>query len=432
MKGHDESVPTGPARTEAERLEAARRYDILDTPPDGAFDRVCALAARFFGLPAASVSIVDEDRIWFKARRGIDATEVPREPGLCASAILQDGPYAVTDGLSDPRTAANSLVHGEPAVRFYAAAPITTADGYRLGTVNVLGAEPRELTDEEARTLQELAAIVMDEMELRLAAMREIRQERERRERAMTEKQRAEGLARTLQQTLSPSKLPEVPGLEIAAHYQPFAPEEVGGDFYDVFPLAARRWGFFLGDVCGKGVDAATLTSLARYTLRTAAMLREDPAAALADLNAALFLERPDDFPICTAVYGDIERRDDGFVLSLAIAGHPPPLILRAGGRVEPITRGGPLLGAIRDPAFETCRVAIAPGDAAVIYSDGMLDVHHAGGVLSEQRLADLLAGATGAAARDLIARLREVLRTADRPLRDDVAILAMRCADVA
>ena len=169
------------AADEAERLAAVRRYDVLDTPRDGAFDRVCVLLTRFFRVPVASVTIVDEDRIWFKACEGLAVMEIPREPGLCASAIGLDGPYVVTDGRSDPRTALNSLVHGDPGVGFYAAAPITTTDGYRLGTVNVIGTEPREVTGEELQTLEQFAAIVMNELGLRLAAIGEVKREHERR-----------------------------------------------------------------------------------------------------------------------------------------------------------------------------------------------------------------------------------------------------------
>jgi len=241
----------------AQRLAAVRRYAILDVPPDGAFDRVCALAARFFGAPFASVTIVDEDQIWIKASQGLDAPHIPRSAGLCASAILQDEPYVVTDGLTDPRTAGNPLVHGDLGVRFYAAAQIVTRDGHRLGTVNVLDTKPREATAEEMQTLRDLAAIVMDELELRLAAIHEIQREQDRRE-------GAEHLARTLQRSLSPSSLPRIAGLDTAVHYEPYAAAEIGGDFYDVYPLAPTRSGFFLGDVCGKGAAAAAVTSLAR------------------------------------------------------------------------------------------------------------------------------------------------------------------------
>lgn len=332
----------------------------------------------------------------------------------------------VTDGLTDARTVANPLVRGELGVRFYAAAPITTPDGYRLGTINVIDTEPREVTEQETQTLRDLAAIVMDELELRLAAIREVQRERERGDRALQDKRLAQDLARSLQRSLSPPVLPRVPGLDLAAHYQPFAAEEVGGDFYDIFPLAAGRWGFFLGDVCGKGPDAATLTSLARYTLRAAAMLNEEPAAILTDLNAALLLERPDELLMCTVVYGQIDTADVGVKLSLAVAGHPPPLVVRARGEVDAVDSHGPLLGAIPDPAFPTSSITLGPGDAIVLYSDGILDVDLAGAPIDEERLARLLAGWSGTSASDLIAPLRGALEDLDKPARDDVAILAL------
>jgi signal transduction histidine kinase len=165
---------------EEHRLEAVRRYDILDTPPDGAFDRVTALAVRFCDVPISTITIVDHDRIWFKSTCGIDADEIPRDPGLCASAILRDGPYVVSDAAVDPRTLDNPLVRGALELRFYAAVPLVTSDGYKLGTLNIIDSEPRETTDEELDTLADLAGIVVDELELRLAARRAVELEAER------------------------------------------------------------------------------------------------------------------------------------------------------------------------------------------------------------------------------------------------------------
>src|SRR5687767_9179452 len=130
--------PRPSADTEADRLAALRRYDILDTPPDGAFDRITALAARLFDVPIAIVSVVDTDRIWFKSARGLpDVAEIERAPGLCASAILQDQPWVVTDAANDPRTLANPLVAGAFGLRFYVGVPLTTSDGHNLGTLCV-------------------------------------------------------------------------------------------------------------------------------------------------------------------------------------------------------------------------------------------------------------------------------------------------------
>jgi sigma-B regulation protein RsbU (phosphoserine phosphatase) len=405
---------------ERERLDAVRRYAILDTPPDGAFDRICALAARFFDVPFASVTIVDEERIWFKACMGLDAVEIPRVPGLCGSAILHDEPYVITDGLSDPRAADNPLVHGELGVRFYAAAPIVTHDGHSLGTVNVIDTKPREIMEREVQTLQDLAAVVMDELELRLAAIGEVQQ-------AIRQQHHAEKLARTLQESLSPPHLPRVAGLDVAVHYEPFAVEEVGGDFYDLFPLTPDRAGFFLGDVCGKGAPAAVLTSLVRYTIRTAAMLSEGPAAILANLNAALLreLDSAGRMQMCTVVYGEIDTSKETAVVTLAVAGHPPPVIVRAGGAVESPVAHGTILGAFANPGFETCAFDLRPGDAIVVYSDGILDAELDGARVDEARVEDLLAQAAHADAQDLVDTLERALH--GTPLRDDVAIMALR-----
>jgi phosphoserine phosphatase RsbU/P len=424
----DQSVrASSPAQVEAQRLEAVRRYAILDTPPDGAFDRVCALAARLFDVPFASVTIVDEERIWLKACKGLDAAEIPRSPGLCASAILQSEPYVVTDGLADPRTAGNPLVHGELGVRFYAAAPIVTGDGHRLGTVNVIGTEPREATEQERQILRELAAIVMADLELRLEAIRAVTHEQERREQAMDAQRRAESLARTLQRSLSPPSLPRIAGLDVAVHYEPFAVEEVGGDFYDHFPLAPGRSGFFLGDVCGKGPQAAAVTSLARYTMRTVAMLDERPRAILAGLNAALLMEGTRPMQMCTTVYGEIDTSDETAAVTLAVAGHPAPLIVRVDGGVEAIAARGTILGVFSDPAFESCQVEIDPGDAIVVYSDGILDVEIDGSRVDEHHVAELLSGVGHASAQALVDRLGHALLGIDRRLRDDVAIMVLR-----
>ena len=165
---------------ESERLDALRRYDVLDTPPDGAFDRITALAARLFDVPISIISIVDHDRIWFKSHHGLDATEIGRDPGLCASAICQLEPWLVNDAQVDVRTIDNPLVAGELGLRFYFGVPLTTTDGFNLGTLNVIGVVPREVTDAEVETLKDLAAVVVDELEVRLAVRTKLEERRQR------------------------------------------------------------------------------------------------------------------------------------------------------------------------------------------------------------------------------------------------------------
>ena len=165
------------ADAEAARLAALRRYDILDTPPDGAFDRITALAADLFSVPIAIVSLVDHDRIWFKSRHGLppEVEQIGRDPGLCASAILQIEPWVLADARGDPRSLANPLVAGAFGLRFYAGAPLRTHDGFGLGTLCVIDREPRPATTaREVARLRHLASLVVDQMELRLSARRAV------------------------------------------------------------------------------------------------------------------------------------------------------------------------------------------------------------------------------------------------------------------
>ncbi|WP_303311959.1 GAF domain-containing protein [Hymenobacter sp. BT730] len=156
--------------TEAARLVALKRYDILDTPPDGSMNRMAALAAKVFNMPIAIISLVDEDRIWFRSHHGLDVEQIGRDPGLCASAILSDEVYLVEDARRDPRTLTNPLVAGEFGLQFYAAAPLITQEGYKLGTFCIIDRKPRYLTEPQKQVLQDMAGIIMDEIELRLAA----------------------------------------------------------------------------------------------------------------------------------------------------------------------------------------------------------------------------------------------------------------------
>lgn len=157
-------------------MTAVRRYDVLDTPPDGAFDRVTALAARRFGVPISIISIVDEDRIWFKSHHGLPVEQIERTPGLCASAILSNDPYLLPDASIDPRSLANPLVAGDFGLRFYVGVPLTTSDGFNLGTLCVIDKEPRAIDERQIEDLKDLASVVVDQLEMRLSARRAVEQ----------------------------------------------------------------------------------------------------------------------------------------------------------------------------------------------------------------------------------------------------------------
>lgn len=168
-------------KNEAERITALQRYEILDTPPDGSFDRVTALASKMFNMPIALITLVDNDRIWFKSKFGLEGVEqIDRETGLCASAILSDEIYVVENAIEDPRCLANPLVCEEFGLRFYAAAPLRTLDGHNLGTLCIIDKVQKYINTEQMEMLKDMAGIVMDEMELRLSALIADRANKER------------------------------------------------------------------------------------------------------------------------------------------------------------------------------------------------------------------------------------------------------------
>ncbi|GIF10244.1 GAF domain-containing protein [Actinoplanes teichomyceticus] len=168
---------------EQARLAAVRRYRLVDQPVEQAYDRVAFVAGAIFDTPIATVSLVERDRVWLAACQGLDGVrELGREPGLCASVIARDGVYVINDAAVDPRTLQHPLVRGELGLRFYAAAPIRTHDGYRLGTVNVIDNRPREATARQLTALEHLAALVADELELRLMVIRSAAAEQRMRE----------------------------------------------------------------------------------------------------------------------------------------------------------------------------------------------------------------------------------------------------------
>lgn len=164
-------MPTIPLPAdEQSRLEELRSYQILDTAPEQAFERITALACRVFVVPMALVSFVDEDRQWLKACVGVDLRETTRDVSFCAHAILLDHIMVVPDAREDSRFADNPLVTGAPNIRFYAGAPMKSSRGFNIGTVCILDTKPRAFGHAALKTLEDLAAVVVDQLELRRAA----------------------------------------------------------------------------------------------------------------------------------------------------------------------------------------------------------------------------------------------------------------------
>ncbi len=155
---------------EAARLAALYRYDVLDTEPEEAFERITRLVKSVLQMPMAVVSLVDRDRQWFKSRQGVAASETPRDISFCTHTITETQPLIVPDALADPRFRESPIVRGEPHIRFYAGVPLRTRDGYNLGALCSMDTRARELSCEQLDLLQDLAQLVVDELELRLLA----------------------------------------------------------------------------------------------------------------------------------------------------------------------------------------------------------------------------------------------------------------------
>jgi len=231
-------------------------------------------------------------------------------------------------------------------------------------------------------------------------------------------------VAQTLQASLLPPQLPPVPGMRVAARYRPAGEGvEVGGDFYDVFAAGPDRWVLVVGDVCGKGAEAAAVTALARYTLRADAARELPPAQALSLLNAAM-LRQHDDGRFLTLAYAVLSHEGDGLRLVVACAGHPPPVVLRDGRGSALLGHPGSLLGIFDDPSFVERSVLLEPGDSAVFYTDGVTEgnpVHR----ITPDELADLLAPHGGKAPDQLALEVeRAAVGSTAAALRDDLAVL--------
>jgi sigma-B regulation protein RsbU (phosphoserine phosphatase) len=268
----------------------------------------------------------------------------------------------------------------------------------------------------------------MDEFELRLAALTTDRVQRELRDTAEQSRATLADYAAVLQRSLLPPALPAIPGLSVAAHYHPAVAGQVGGDFYDVFALDKQRWAFFLGDVEGHGATAAAVTSLIRYTLRSAALHHDDPTDGLAELNSALVGD-PNEKKFCTVLFGTLEQDlvDQAFDIALATGGHLPALLLDAGtGRVRPIrSLGGMLVGAIADATFEACHIKLKPGQTLLLYTDGIVEARSDDGEsFGESALRRFLAERIDLGAAELITELSQLVPTLQPD--DDIALLAL------
>jgi serine phosphatase RsbU (regulator of sigma subunit) len=223
-------------------------------------------------------------------------------------------------------------------------------------------------------------------------------------------------IAHTLQASLLPPVLPDVPGVEVAARFRPAGQGfEVGGDFYDIFNTGGAGWAVVIGDVCGKGPEAAALTGLARYTLRTAAMQEVDPSRVLSLLSEAIMQQRSDT-QFCTATYGRLELEPVGAQLTVSSGGHPLPLVIP-----------GTLLGVVHDAELADQRVELAPGSSLVFYTDGVIEAGEPRGSFGLGGLTSLLQSCSGLSAEEIASRMENAVVGLEPEPTDDVAFLVLR-----
>ncbi|MEA3078387.1 MAG: hypothetical protein QOF60_3295 [Actinomycetota bacterium] len=584
--------------TDPARLAALRATGLLDSPAEENFDRLAKLAARLLGAPVALVSLVDDQRQFFKSAIGLaepTATEreTPLSHSFCQHVVTGGEPLVIPDSLDDDRVRGNLAITGL-GVRAYAGVPLVGDGGHVLGSFCVIDNEPHKWSDDDIEILEELAASVMTEVELRRAAD-QARQAQQRlallaeasrvltsldavqnlvhlarlavrtladwcsiaivaedgttvhrvavahndpvkelqaqqlRDRyphnpdaptgvplvirtgepqlvavvddavlattthgdeynqllltlgfasAMVVPLSARGrtlgaitfargdgqpsydeadlrvasdlarraalaldnarayetqreIAATLQRSLLPPALPTTGPFEVAATYRtPGDTVLVGGDFYDLFPLRGAGWGVAIGDVQGKGSGAATLTALARYTVRAGALTLRNPKQVLRTLNEAILREGERFLTMCLLT---LQPTGDRLRARVCLAGHPLPMLVRATGEVEAMGRPGTLLGVVPDVDLFVVTYDVRPGDLIVLFTDGLTEARREGELFGVEGVRKVLEGCAGQQPPEVVARLEQAVTefVGGQP-RDDMAILVLGSPAVA
>jgi serine phosphatase RsbU (regulator of sigma subunit) len=285
-----------------------------------------------------------------------------------------------------------------------------TARGGELGMLEVVDRHDREFSardDTIITQLAQLASVAISNAQL---------YERER------------TIAQTLQRSLRPGALPHISGLSAAGRIRPAGEGvELGGDFYDLYEAGGGAYAALIGDVQGKGPDAAAVTALARHTLRAGATYEASPSGVLALLHKALREQRSDG-RFCTVAHAHLRLVDGHMLVDLACGGHPLPLVIHPDGLVEPVGRLGTLLGTDIEPQLFDVRVELHPGDVLLLYTDGVTEVRRRRReVFGHAELTALLGGCGGLPPNAIADRVEAaVLAASEGRLRDDMAILAL------
>ncbi|WP_019927366.1 GAF domain-containing SpoIIE family protein phosphatase [Nocardia sp. BMG111209] len=416
------------------RLAALAASGQIGSVPERVFDDLARLAASVTGCAIAAITFVGESHTYWKSvphlpYGGFEQWQNAVGDSFCYFPVGTNGPFVVEDAANDPRTAGHPAI-GPWGVGAWAGCPIQSPEGYPIGSMCVIDAAPRAWKAEDLDILALLTRAVSNEVNNRVS-LETTRTALKVAEDALA--QSAE-LARSLQDSLLPPILRPVPGADSAARYLPASGEvSVVGDFYDLFQARGPWWTAVLGDVCGKGTEAAKVTALARYTLRADAGEHLSPAVVLGRLNSAMRAQRAPRF--LTAVQATFRTTDAGVTGRLCLAGHPPALLRRADGRVQQVGTSGTLLGVFDDVDLTDVRFRLAPGDLLLLYTDGACEARPdpAGSpphnpIFDEAALARALTDSHGLDAAATINHIAAVLADHhDGFASDDTALLAIR-----
>ncbi len=401
------------------RLAAVDATRLLDTPPERAFDDLTRMAALLVNAPYAFATLVDESRSFWKSCFGIPA-DGPRqntvEESFCQYVIRNETAVIINDAANDERTRANPSVT-TMGVRAWAGFPLLAPNGEVLGSFCIVDTVPRVWSERDIEVIETLAKASSREIALRAA----IQDERFAR-------RGAEILAQTLGQSLLPPQLPDVPGLDLGVRFHPAGQGiELAGDFYDVFATGNGSWSFIVGDVCGKGVEAAQVAAFARHTVGALAMQAADPAHVLAWLNATFVARNPNPGVFLTAVYGTVSTDANGAAVRFACAGHPPPILRRADGTTEIVDAHGTLIGGFPERSYDEVSLRLGFGDALIIMTDGVLEARRGKVFIDEAAIFDLIATADHHGAAALADRIAQAaLAFGGAVAADDIAVLVM------
>jgi serine phosphatase RsbU (regulator of sigma subunit) len=378
---------------------------------------VAALDASGGGVLLAT----DADELALPGAVGYDETIVARlrhesrDAELPAAVALRTGEPVWLESRTERDERFPDLVGLEPATVSLCAVPLEV-QGQRLGALRFSFREARLFDDDERQFVLALAAQTAQALD-----------------RAQLQRARIDA-SRRLQRSLLPPTLPHIPGLEVAVIYHPFGDGiDVGGDFYDVWPVASGQWGIAIGDAAGTGPEAAALTALVRHTVRALTIVGSEPTEVMRVLNTALLdaASDGDGERFCTAIFGLVTAEQGTIHVRMASGGHPPPIIRRADGRTA-IVRidGGSLLGVFTDADIRSTRVQLNAGDTLVLLTDGVLEARRDGVFFDVEGVERVLTATTRSARGVATALEGAVLQHAGGSLSDDVAVVVLYVPD--